>query len=432
MIGFEFMNTINKRRLIWLSIIPLFAMACGLMTPISFSIGGPSPAEKPAQPAQPVQPGQPAQPGNAEAGAIPTSRPVATLAPAQSAPVALPSVTSNEDDVLVALYQAVNPAVVNIITYADQGQFLAPSGQGSGFVVDGEGHIVTNAHVVHGSDAVDVVFSDNTTLSGKVVGEDLHADLAVVKVDNLPAGVNPLPLGNMADVHVGQTVVAIGNPFGLGGTLTRGIVSAMGRTIPALTQFSIPQAIQTDAPINPGNSGGPLLNLRGQVIGVNAQIETGDGSRANSGVGFAIPVSIIAKVIPNLIANGKMEWSWIGVVGGSLTPALVKAMDLPVDKGAYIAETVPDGPADKAGLRGATNETTSEGRRVQTGGDVIIAVDGQPVSSFEDILIYLALNTEPGQSVTLTILRDGKQMDVQVTLGARPNDAVQLPGQQQP
>lgn len=419
------MNLTTKRRLIWLSLIPLFAMACGLMTPINFSIGAPTQVTQIApQPATEAAYDEPA--------AVPTSRPAPTFAQPEAAPLSLPAVSSNEDDVLIALYQQVNPAVVNIVTYTDQGNFLTPNGQGSGFVIDAEGHIVTNAHVVHGADSVDIIFSDNTIRTGQVLGEDLHADLAVVKVDGLPAGVNPLLLGSIDGVQVGQTVVAIGNPFGLGGTLTRGIVSALGRTIPALTQFSIPQTIQTDAPINPGNSGGPLLNLRGQVIGVNAQIETGSSSRSNSGVGFAIPVSILSRSVPNLIANGKMDWSWLGVSGGSVTPELVEGMDLPVERGAYVAEVAAGGPADKAGLRGATREVTVGGRRAIVGGDVIIAVNGEPVTSFEDILIYMALNTNPGQQITLTIIRNGKQQDVQVTLAPRPQQAVQFEEQFQP
>ena len=274
--------------------------------------------------------------------------------------------------------------------------------------------------MVHGADAIDVIFTDSTTIVADLVGEDLHSDLAVIQVSSLPAGVQPLPLGDINEVAVGQTVVAIGNPFGLGGTLTRGIVSALGRSIPALTAFSIPQAIQTDAPINPGNSGGPLLNLRGQVVGVNAQIETGDGSRMNSGVGFAIPVSIVARVIPALIQNGEYQWGWLGVVGGTINPAMVEAMDLPVQKGAYISHVVDDGPADRAGLRGSRDETTVDGRRTEVGGDIIVAIDGQPVSSFEDILIYIALNTHPGQQVVLTILRDGQTQDVHGYLIAPP------------
>jgi 2-alkenal reductase len=335
--------------------------------------------------------------------------------------ITLPEVAS-EDQVLVDLYERVNPAVVNITIYAgsESGE-MTPLGQGSGFVYDSDGHIVTNAHVVHGADQIEVTFHDGLTRIAELVGEDLHSDLAVVKVD-LPEGVQPLSLGSMDELAVGQTVVAIGNPFGLSGTLTRGIISALGRTIPALTIFSIPQAIQTDAAINPGNSGGPLLNLNSEVIGVNAQIETDGTSNSNIGVGFAIPVSIIQRVVPALATAGEYIWPWMGVSGGDVTPSLVKAMDLPVEQGAYMAEILADGPASKAGLQGASDTVTVDGRSVDVGGDVITAIDGMPVKTFDDVLIYVALSTSPGQEVTLTILRDGEYQDLTVTLEPRPTE----------
>ncbi|MCI0521877.1 MAG: trypsin-like peptidase domain-containing protein [Chloroflexi bacterium] len=375
---------------------------CGIFTPDA-------PAEAPRLPDLPVELAP-------EAQSEPAVAPVAPL----------PAVVSESDQLLVELYRRVNPAVVNVTIYgkgdgsivpADQ---VLPLSQGSGFVYDQEGHIVTNAHVVHGADEVEVTFSDGLTKAAQVVGEDLNSDLAVLKVEGMPEGVTALPLGNMETLAVGQTVLAIGNPFGLEGTLTRGIISALGRTIPALTPFSIPQSIQTDAAINPGNSGGPLLNLSGEVIGVNAQIETGGTGDSNLGVGFAIPVSIVRLVAPDLIANGEHEWAWLGVRGGNVTPLLVEAMKLPVEKGAYLAEVLSGGPSAKAGLRGANDETTLRGRAVNTGGDVIIAVDGQPVSTFDDILIYIALQVRPGQEVTLTIVREGETMDVNVRLEKRP------------
>jgi 2-alkenal reductase len=337
-------------------------------------------------------------------------------------PVA-PLITTNEEALLIDLYRKINSSVVNIITYVDEGN-LVTDGLGSGFLYDLQGHIVTNSHVVHGSDGIEVVFSDDSTVKAQIIGEDLHSDLAVIKVESLPDSSVSLPLGNMDQVAVGQTVVAIGNPFGLGGTLTRGIVSAMGRTIPGLTTFSIPQAIQTDAPINPGNSGGPMINLQGEVIGVNAQIETGGTSRSNSGVGFAIPVSIVSRVVPALIQNGEYEWSWLGVMGGRLNPASIEAMELPVDRGAYISKTIPNGPAEKAGLRGSSNEIIYDDRRIEIGGDVIVAIDNVPVNSFDDILIYIALNTAPGQQVILKIVRDGETQEIPVMLEPRPQQSV--------
>ena len=329
------------------------------------------------------------------------------------------SLVTNEDQVLVDLYSRLNPAVVNITVYVDQGGVLASYAQASGFVFDAQGHILTNAHVTHGTNAIDVTFSNGLIREASLIGEDLNSDLAVIKVD-LPAGITPIPLGSMDELAVGQTVVAIGNPFGLEGTLTRGIISALGRTIPALTVYSIPQAIQTDAAINPGNSGGPLINLKGEVIGVNSQIETNGTTNSNLGIGFAIPVSIVKRVAPALVESGKYDWAWLGVSGYPVYPALVKAMSLPVEQGAYVSSITEGGPAQAAGLQGTTDTITVDGRTVEIGGDVITAIDNQPVNTFDDLLVYLSLNTSPGQQVTLTILRNGQYQDVTLTLGARP------------
>jgi serine protease Do len=360
---------------------------------------------------------------------IPTTFSAATAASGvASAPYTLlpvPTSAADEQAAVISLYARENPSVVNITIYGQQRGQVAPLGEGSGFVYDTAGHIVTNAHVVHGADQLDVTFPDGTVESAQVVGQDPNSDLAVVKVDKLPKGADPLALADMSQLAVGQTVVAIGNPFGLDGSLTKGIISSLGRNISSLTSFSIPQAIQTDAAINPGNSGGPLLDLQGHVVGVNAQIETGGTSRSNSGVGFAIPVSIVSRVVPELIKNGKYEWSWLGVSGGNVTPALAAAMQLPVQQAAYIADVTRGGPAEQAGLRGASSATTVNGRRVQVGGDVITAINGQAVRSFDDLLIYVALQTAPGQDVTLTVIRDGQTQEVKMHLGTRPATVAQ-------
>lgn len=332
----------------------------------------------------------------------------------------LPLELADGSESLVELYARVNPSVVNVTIYSEQNDQVIPASQGSGFIFDNNGNIVTNAHVVHGASDVEVTFSDGAGRPAEIVGEDLNSDLAVVHVDSMPEGVRPLPLGDMGSLAVGQTVVAIGNPFGLEGTLTRGVISALGRTIPALTVFSIPQSIQTDAAINPGNSGGPLLNLQGEVIGVNAQIETDGVTRSNLGVGFAIPVSIVELVVPDLIQFGEHNWPWLGVQGGDVTPLLVEAMNLPVDRGAYISNVVSDGPSAKADLRGANDSRTIRGRRQDVGGDVIVAINGQPVKSFDDLLVYIALQGAPGDDVTLSIVRDGKFVDLVVKLEGRP------------
>ncbi len=345
-----------------------------------------------------------------------------TLAVPTPVVISLPEAVTDEQGVLISLYAMVNPSVVNLTVYGSQGGEIVPLSQGSGFLYDGDGHIITNAHVIEGGDQVDVTFSDGTIRQAAIVGEDLHADLAVVRVADMPPGLAPLPLGDVADLSVGQTVIAIGNPFGLDGTLTKGIISALGRNIPALTVFSIPEAIQTDAAINPGNSGGPLLDLQGRVIGVNAQIETSGLSQTNSGVGFAIPVSIVKVVVPDLIANGRHEWGWLGVHGTSLSPIVVEAMNLNIEKGAYIVEVDAGGPADKAGVRGATRTKTVNGRTVEVGGDIVTAINNSPINSFDDLLIYVALQTKPGDEVTLSVMRDGKLMDLKLTLQNRPDN----------
>jgi S1-C subfamily serine protease len=326
---------------------------------------------------------------------------------------------SNDDQVVIDLYSRLNPSVVNISIYQTQNAELVLAGQASGFVYDSLGNIVTNQHVVEGADSIQITFADGLIRDATLVAQDLFSDLAVVKVD-LPAGVNPIPLGAMDQLAVGESVVAIGNPFGLEGTLTRGVISALGRTIPTNTLYSIPQAIQTDAAINPGNSGGPLLNLNGDVIGVNAQIETSGLSSSNLGVGFAIPVSILQRVIPALIQDGHYDWSWLGVSGYTVDPSLVKAMSLPVEQGAFVSTVTPGGPAEAAGVIGSTGTVTQDGRTVEIGGDVITAIDGQAIKTFDDVLVYLSLHTSPGQVITLSILRNGQYQDVDVTLGTRP------------
>ncbi|NMD30119.1 MAG: trypsin-like serine protease [Chloroflexi bacterium] len=383
----------NLKKLFPLFLIPLLAAACTFSLPFG-QTGATDPAELTDAPLLPVT--------------------------AQQSESQTVFIGDDAQANLIDVYARVNPAVVHLTVYANFRGQLVSQGLGSGFVIDSDGHIVTNAHVVQGADAVDVIFSDDTILPGTVVGMDLHSDLAVVKVDSLPQGVEPLALGNSDSLAVGQTVVAIGNPYGLDGTLTRGIISALGRTISSLTSFSIPQAIQTDAAINPGNSGGPLLDLNGNVIGVNAQIETGSTSASNSGVGFAIPVNIVKLVVPDLIEKGEHEWAWLGVTGGTLNTYQAQAMNLDVTRAAYLSEIVRGGPAAKAGLRGSTGTQSVDGRTVEIGGDVITAVDGEPVSSFDDILLYIAFKAEPGQTIKLTVIRDGAQQEVDVTLEPRP------------
>jgi S1-C subfamily serine protease len=330
------------------------------------------------------------------------------------------------------LYAHVNPGVVTIWTYsqigASEDQTL-PTGQGSGFVVDSTGYIVTNQHVINGAAEIEVDFPSGMKAWAALVGSDPDSDLAVLKVEIPEERLTALPLGDSDQVSVGDFVFAIGNPFGLSGTMTIGIVSAKGRTLfsenpaPSGSFFSAGDIIQTDAAINPGNSGGPLINLRGEVIGVNRAIRTESftvtGGAANSGVGFAIPSNIVRRVLPAIIAQGKYDYPYLGI--SSLSEWNLKTLEalrLPTDAlGAYVTCVTQDSPADKAGIIGAGS---CDDVNLSVGGDLITAVDGVPVRQFSDLLTYLLNNTVVNQTVNLTILRDGKEIEIPLTLGARP------------
>jgi S1-C subfamily serine protease len=309
------------------------------------------------------------------------------------------------------------PGFPNIPSQPPSGVQVA---SGSGFVLDKDGHIVTNDHVVDGADTVEVTFLNGPTVHATVVGKDPSADLAVIKVDVDPSLLQPVELGDSSALVVGQNVFAIGNPFGQLWTMTSGIVSAVGRTIQSGTSsYSIPEVVQTDAAINPGNSGGPLVDTQGRVVGVNAQIESQAGS--SSGVGFAIPVNIVKRVAPALIKDGHYNYAWLGITGTSLTLDLNEAMNLaPDQKGALVINVASGSPSAKAGIQGSQNQATINGAQAQVGGDVIVAVDGQPVTGMDGIIDYLFTSKQPGDKITLTVLRDGQQKDIVVTLGQRP------------
>lgn len=319
---------------------------------------------------------------------------------------------------LTDFYNQIAPGVVSIrVVSLLQGQVVG-QGAGSGFIIDDEGHIITNNHVVDNATLVSVIYFDGIEARAEIIGTDEYSDLAVIKVEELIEEAHPIALGDSEGVNVGEWVVAIGNPFGQQSSMTLGIVSAVGRTIPTgVTAFSIPQAIQTDAAINPGNSGGPLLNLKGEVIGVNAQIASGSG--ANSGVGFAIPSNIVRRVAPVLISEGAYQWPWLGVQGTSVSLLLQQANGLETQQGGYIDAIVPNGPAAKAGLRGSSGTKAIDGLPVPVGGDVVIAVNGSPVYSFNDLLVKIAFGA-PGDSVELIVIRDGEQISIEATLVARP------------
>jgi serine protease Do len=355
--------------------------------------------------------------------------------------------------VLEDIYVRVNPSVVNIHVVETTPVLQNPrsrnpnnpgtpggSGQpyqeglGSGFIWDLQGHIVTNNHVVSGASTIEVIFSNGTILPAKLVGADANSDLAVIKVEASASLLKPITVADSRLVKVGQLAIAIGNPFGLSGTMTNGIVSAIGRSLPASdtssgsstagiehrsATYSIPDVIQTDAPINPGNSGGVLVNDQGQLIGVTAAIES--SSQSNSGIGFAIPSAIVQKVVPALIKVGQYAHPYLGMSGMELTPDLAQAMNLKSDqRGALVETVVANGPAAKAGLLGSTREVTINGQTIQVGGDVIVSIDNQPISGMDDLIAYLESSTSVGQKVTLNVLRDGKEVSLPVTLGARP------------
>lgn len=367
----------------------------------------------------------------------------ATNPQATAVPLLNPASLESLQTVYEQIYAKVNPSVVNIqaeTTTPTTNSTTPPNhfglnGQvpqiasGSGFVWDKQGHIITNNHVIAGADLITITFSDNTMVEAKVIGSDVYSDLAVLKVGVDPSRLFPVELADSTQVKVGQIAIAIGNPFGiLQGSMTQGIVSAIGRTIVSgqdntsqqtMGQYTIPDIIQTDAAINPGNSGGVLVDIEGKIIGVTSAIETTTGT--NTGVGFVIPASIVNKVVPQLISSGSYKYSWLGISGKTLTPDLAKAMSLSTtQQGALVITVLSGGPADKAGLLASTQQTTLSGQPVPIGGDIITAINGQTVRGFDDVISYLFNNTSVGQSVTLTILRQGKVQDIKITLGERP------------
>ncbi len=378
-------------------------------------------------------------------------------APTRAAPLPIQGTTTTgaSGDLLATyqgtlenIYQSVSPSVVNIRTVQKvdasastmsqlpsnpffslpQGGQQAPqqyqSALGSGFVWDQKGDIVTNNHVINGADKIEVTFSDGSIVPATLVGADPDSDLAVLKVDVAATKLQPVQLADLTAVKVGQLAIAIGDPFGLEGTMTTGIISAVGRSLPAdenATQsYSIPDVIQTDAPINPGNSGGVLVDAEGMVLGVTSAIEL--PVRANAGIGFAIPSAIVKNVVPALIKDGKYVHTWLGLSGTSLNPDLAVAMNLDAtQRGALVEQIMPNSPSEKAGLQGSNQQIAVDGQSTNVGGDVITAIDGQPVVAMEDLIAYLARSTKVDQKVTLTIIRDGKQQSVDVTLAARPS-----------
>ena len=347
---------------------------------------------------------------------------------------AAPAVASDDALSVAEIYERAAPGVVQItstVGAADDRLRVVPGevfpqqpvpqqALGSGFVIDKTGHIVTNYHVIEGADEIEVSFSNQDTLTAKLVGSDPSTDIAVLRVEASSRGLTPLEFGDSDEVRVGDPVVAIGNPFGLNRSATYGIVSSVQeRTITAPNGYPIDHVIQTDAAINRGNSGGPLLNDEGEVIGVNSQIETAEGSTGNVGIGFAVPANTVKNVVAQLIDKGKVDRAFIGIEGTSVDPELARLFRLPVDTGVLVERVVEGTPGARAGLRGGTSDVIVEGQSYRLGGDVIVALDGERVASLEDLRELLSMH-KPGDTVELEILRDAKRRTIELTLGRQP------------
>jgi S1-C subfamily serine protease len=319
------------------------------------------------------------------------------------------------------LFDKAEPSVVQVSATSDtseQGKL------GSGFVYDDNGHIVTNLHVASGSNQLDVTFADGTVYSATVIGSDPFTDLAVLYLKDAPKDkLVPLPLADSTKIRVGEQVAAIGNPFGLSSSMTAGIVSGVGRLIPSQDSgplpFFIPDIVQTDAPINPGNSGGPLLDTRGEVIGINTAIRSTTGEFA--GIGFAVPSNTISKVVPSLIKSGKFQHPWVGISGADMTPALAKALNLKEPRGVLVVEVIGGSPAEKAGIKAGTNTVRVDGRQVPLGGDIVLELDGHQVRKVDDILVYLQREKSVGDTMDVTVLRNGQLQHINLHLDARPS-----------
>lgn len=358
-----------------------------------------------------------------------TATPTKSGASQSAEPTAIPALVSSEsmadqESVMTSLYSHVTPGIVAIQVLTKEGGSL-----GTGFVYNSDGYIITNQHVVDGEQKMEVDFPNGYKTFATLVGLDPDSDIAVIKVDAPASELHPLMLGDSSKLKVGQTVIAIGNPFGLSGTMTTGIISALGRTLQSNRTaaggsfFSASDQIQTDAAINPGNSGGPLFNLAGEVIGINRAIRTdasnSGGEPVNSGIGFAIAINIAKRVVPEIIKNGKYDYPYMGISSNDqLTLDEINKLGLKQLTGAYITTVVDGGPADKAGVVAGTKDIGLGG--LLGGGDLIIAVDGHDVKVFNDLLSYLVNNKSPGDTITLTVLRGNDRVDLQVKLAKRP------------
>src|ERR1700690_3547396 len=317
----------------------------------------------------------------------------------------------------VRIYRQASPAVANIVTRTVEYDFfynpVPVEGAGSGFVIDTDGHILTNNHVVQGAQTIEVTLGDQSRYKGKLLGSDAANDIALIQIDLAGRKITPLPLGDSRGLLVGQRVLAIGNPFGFQSTLTTGVVSSLGRTVQTDENTLIDEAIQTDAAINRGNSGGPLMNSHGEVIGINSAIYSPSGAAA--GIGFAIPINTARRIAEDLITKGHVTRASLGVEGRALWPGLADALNLPVQQGLLIERAIPGGPEAQAGIHGGNRSVLAGMRELRIGGDVLVAIDGKPITSQSELNVWLN-SSNPGDTVTVTVIRNGKQMDIQVKL----------------
>lgn len=387
----------------------------------------------PAQLAMPAQTATPTQTSAAAEAQAPAVEQQPTGASAQQSaggPLTPEQVIAAHDAVMTGIYQRAVPSIVGLRVINTGGRSgdntpgMMPNfpsrSAGSGFLWDDQGHIVTNRHVVVGADRIIVVMSDGAQTDADIIGDDADSDLAVIRIDDPDVRPDAIALGDSDSIAPGQLALAIGDPFSRGFSMTSGIISAVGRTInPGESNFSVPRVIQHDAATNPGNSGGPLLNGAGEVIGINTQIISQSG--VFSGVGLAIPINLAKLVVPALIADGRYEYPYIGIRGASVTPDIARAMDLPPEtRGALVLAVSLDSAAERGGLQASDRTTVVDGRELPAGGDIIIAIDATPIRNMDDLLAYVVEHTRPGDTVEFTVLRDGAETAVSITMGARP------------
>jgi S1-C subfamily serine protease len=346
------------------------------------------------------------------------------LAPAAEAPARGANGLTQEEETVISVYRMASPGVVHITsTVLSQDFFfrvVPERGTGSGLVIDEKGLILTNNHVVENAESLEVTLADKVKVPAKLVGRDPNNDLAVIRINAGKERLVPLRLGDSSLLQVGQTAIAIGNPFGLERTVTRGVISAIGRTLKSDTGRQIRNVIQTDAAINPGNSGGPLLNSRGEVIGINTAIFTPSGGSV--GIGFAVPVNTAKMLLPQLITKGRASHPWLGISGLDINPTVAKALSLPVKEGVMIAQVAPNGPAARAGLRGSQRRVRVGNYMVNVGGDIIQSLDSQKIASVDDLTAFLDERKKAGDDVRVEVLRDGKPLSVAVRLGELPEN----------